>query len=517
MTREQSSGAGAIEHLPHPVGIGKFLDDPRYLGNGGRWPAIRDEETRIVKRDPTEIALAWGTGAGKTALGADLFCYYAYCILPGIADGSFFERYELRGDKPVFFFCLATRTEQARDNFFAEVRGRIEHSPWFQEHFPPDERVHSRIVFTRNDERLPLIIEPLGSSERGPLAYDCYCCAIDEAGWFVESEGKLGDLAENLYHRIRSRMIGRFLGAGVLMNLSAPRYVDDFVQRRVRQIETSGDERLYASRKALWETRPQLIAELKDGKWLELPHPDTGLLTRIPMSLQTAFESNADMAWRDFGAVPVGAFTPLDPKATVFLRKCATLPGPSHEPEEGAQYYVHGDIGLTKDACAVAMVHVCDFTWDNEPIVAVDRVEIVPRRPDTGQVEIEDVKRLVLGWRDEGYLISQASFDQFQSVDLCQRLSRMGVPTKSVSVDATTEAYDRLKVLVHEGRFRRFTGTSAAETFEREYRSLELVQGVKVDHPPGGSKDVADAVAGAASEAVKALGASDGHIGFGVL
>jgi len=417
----------------------------------------------------------------------------------------------------VFFFCLATRMQQARDNFFAEVRGRIERSPWFQREFPPAKGVSSRIIFTRGDKPLPLIIEPLGSSERGPLAYDCYCCAIDEAGWFVESEGKLGDLAENLYHRIHSRTISRFLGDGVLMNLSAPRYVDDFVQRRVRQIEEGDDERLYASRKATWETHPQLRAELKNGKSFEVLHPETGARVDIPLSLQSAFDGNPDMSWRDFGAVPVGALTPLDPKASHFLQKCATRPGPSPEPEGHALYYVHGDIGLTKDACAVAMVHVSGFSGDGEPKVVVDRVEIIPRRPDTGQVEIEDVKRLVLRWRKEGYQIAQVSFDQYQSADLLQRLGRVGMRAKLVSVDAGTEAYDRLKVLLHEGRFAYFAGTPAAERFEREYRQLELVKGVKVDHPPGGSKDVTDAIAGAASEAVKALGASSGRIGFQLL
>jgi hypothetical protein len=405
------------------------------------------------------------------------------------------------------------------------VRGRIERSPWFQRHFPPDPKSSSRIVFTQRKgegddevlERLPLIIEPLGSSERGPLAYDCYCCAIDEAGWFVESEGKLGDLAENLYHRIHSRMVGRFLGDGVLMNLSAPRYMDDFVQRRVRQIEDGDNDRLYASRKALWETRPQLIAELKNGKSFEAPHPETGLLEPIPLSLRSAFDGNPDMSWRDFGAIPVGALTPLDPKAADFLQMCATRPGPSAAPEGHALYYVHTDIGLTRDACAVAMVHVCGFSEDREPKVAVDRVDIVPRRPDTGEVELEDVKRLVLAWRQEGYLIAQVSFDQYQSADLRQRLARAGMRTNIVSVDASTEPYDRLKVLLHEGRLAYFTGTAAMERFEREYRQLELVKGVKVDHPPGGSKDVADAIAGAASEAVKALGASSGHIGFQLL
>jgi len=52
------------------------------------------------------------------------------------------------------------------------------------------------------------------------------------------------------------------------------------------------------------------------------------------------------------------------------------------------------------------------------------------------------------------------------------------------------------------------------EPLKRELRSLEIIRGRKVDHPPRGSKDVADAAAGAVSEAVRAWGGGEiqGHV-----
>ena len=44
------------------------------------------------------------------------------------------------------------------------------------------------------------------------------------------------------------------------------------------------------------------------------------------------------------------------------------------------------------------------------------------------------------------------------------------------------------------------------EKFMSEIRRLELVQGKKVDHPSKGSKDCADAVAGAVYNAVESEG-----------
>ena len=61
-----------------------------------------------------------------------------------------------------------------------------------------------------------------------------------------------------------------------------------------------------------------------------------------------------------------------------------------------------------------------------------------------------------------------------------------------LSVDRDMIAYDTLKSLIATDRL----SCIQNDTFLSEMRRLELKQGKKVDHPPNGSKDCADAVAG---------------------
>lgn len=500
LTREQLEAAAELRlrekaRAQHQgLTLQQFLTDPHYLGNANIWRSTRETLLDIDARQPREIVLPWGIGSGKSMCGALYLCWLAYKHLPAIADRSFFQRYQLKGDKPVFMFVLATRLEQARDSIFAEVQGAIRNSPWFMENYPPAHYKH-QVQFTQHGKPLPFIVRPLGASPRGPLALDCFACAIDEAGFWVESAGKLGDSAEEINNRIRTRMVSRFLDAGVLLNLSAPRYVGDFVQRRARQIEQNGDVRAYCSRKAVWECKPELVAEVERGEGAELPHPETGRPTFVPASLVADFEANPELAWREYGGVPSLALEAFDPTAAQFLSECATLETlPQAKP--GHLYYIHGDLALTGDRAALAMVHP-----EADGRIVLDRLEEIPKREDTRSVEINDVKDRILQWKAQKFGIAQASFDQFQSADLIQRLSREGVRSETVSVDKTLEGYNALKTAIHEKRFAYWSGTKNIATFIDEYARLELVRGVKADHAPGGSKDFSDAVAGAVWQA----------------
>jgi hypothetical protein len=89
------------------------------------------------------------------------------------------------------------------------------------------------------------------------------------------------------------------------------------------------------------------------------------------------------------------------------------------------------------------------------------------------------------------------SFDGWQSIDSRQMLRQQGFAVKEVSVDRSEQPYRTLRDLVVARRVRWYR----YEPLLQELRGLEWVRGVKVDHGRGGSKDVADAVAGAVSEA----------------
>jgi len=77
-------------------------------------------------------------------------------------------------------------------------------------------------------------------------------------------------------------------------------------------------------------------------------------------------------------------------------------------------------------------------------------------------------------------------------VDSIQILKSRGIEAEILSVDKDTKAYDTFKEMLHTKRFDCYY----YEPLHKEYQRLELIKGKKVDHPPGGSKDVCDAVAG---------------------
>lgn len=226
-----------------------------------------------------------------------------------------------------------------------------------------------------------------------------------------------------------------------------------------------------------------------------MQHPKTGAVVKIPNSLAGQYaRGDANIFWRDYGGLPMAAVSPYDPHAEHFLEKCRTL---AHLPDvdEGQGVYVHADIGLRHDSCCVAMVMAVGDK------ATLSRAKIIPPREDTREVEISDIREQVRYWRSQGWYIRQVSADSFASESLLQQLRRDGFDVRVVSVDRTPAAYEALKAALHEERFAYFD-SEATQLFEREYAALELIEGVRVDHPPKGSKDMSDAIAGATCEAL---------------
>jgi len=79
-------------------------------------------------------------------------------------------------------------------------------------------------------------------------------------------------------------------------------------------------------------------------------------------------------------------------------------------------------------------------------------------------------------------------FDQWSSTESIQRLFSEGVYTEKMG--ATLEMYDALKMLVYSGMIE----MPLHDLLMIELRQLNLIKGKKIDHPPNGSKDLADAL-----------------------
>ena len=126
--------------------------------------------------------------------------------------------------------------------------------------------------------------------------------------------------------------------------------------------------------------------------------------------------------------------------------------------------------------------------------VIVDYVQAIMAEefPDS-EIDFAAIREFIISLREQGFNITMVTYDSFQSADSIQQLRQAGFNADTLSVDKNTEAYDLLKELIYT----KCCALPNHPLLLQELRQLEFIKGKKVDHPPRGSKDVADAVAGA--------------------
>lgn len=171
-----------------------------------------------------------------------------------------------------------------------------------------------------------------------------------------------------------------------------------------------------------------------------------------------------------------------------------------------APRWIHVDPALTGDSLGIAMGYISKYIEvikrddynveykDIEPIFVIEfMLRVLP--PKDERIELADIRRrLVYPLMGGGFKIAGFSSDSYQSAESFEHMKNKGVKKAiEISVDKTTEPYDILKSAMYEGRIRYYQ----YEPFIEELENLILDRKKnKVDHPPKGSKDVADAVAG---------------------
>ena len=120
------------------------------------------------------------------------------------------------------------------------------------------------------------------------------------------------------------------------------------------------------------------------------------------------------------------------------------------------------------------------------------------------EIMIADVRRLLYSLKDDlGFRIISATMDGFQSQDTIQQFNKRRIFAEVLSIDRSTAPYEDLREAIYENRIEfpeymchmSSTDLTATEVAVKELSEL-VDNGKKVDHPPDGSKDVADCIAG---------------------
>ena len=525
------------EFEERPATLREFLG-PRYLNIEGRVrPAILEALEDILGDEVsgdkmTKFPLAMitgGIGIGKTTVASIILPYMAHWVLCLRDPQGFFNL--LPGSR-IAFMQMSTSESQAKEVVFGDIKARIEHSPWFRDTYPFDHKFKNQIRFPKD-----IWIIPGDSAETTFEGYNILGGILDEADSHKVTKEK--DYADQGYTTIHSRVASRFGDRGFLLVIGQMKRANGFAAKKYAEFKK--DPNAYAVRMAIWESlgwhRFLKDDGTRDSFWYNtdrheiVPAGIPGLLggdsdkfIEIPNLYRKDFENNPQKALRDLAGIPPltgspfialaykieqardrwieryqGIETPVDPRGRIaeWFKTTNSLKRACHI---DLAYSPNGD------ALGFAMGHVAEVVqvegeW--KPYIVIDMLMRI-HAPAGREIFIGDIRRLIYELRDERrFKIVKVTMDGFQSTDTMQQLERRRIATELVSVDRNLTPYYDLRDALYENRIDipkymvrlRDDDVNFTEIAYKEMSEL-TDDGMKIDHPEDGSKDVSDAIAG---------------------
>jgi hypothetical protein len=533
-----------------PAGISEFLDAEYLNISKTIRPGLRKALVDIFGDDPNphrispyEDALFTGAiGIGKTTFASIALPYMAHWVLCLENPQEYFE---LIPGSRIAFMQMSTSVKQATGVVFGDIFARIKHSPWFANNYPHDDRYTKEIKFPKD-----IWILPGGSAETMFEGYNILGGIIDEMDSHKITEDK--DYADVGYDAINSRIASRFpvFGddglesghKGLMICLGQMKKGNGFAARKMKEL--SKKEKAYVWRQTIWESFGwERYTNKQTGKrnsfWYDtkrkkiIPDGIKDMLEsvehvmEVPTTYRKQFETNPEKALRDLAGIPPAASDPfisLVDRIEEARERWKERHGHSSpvgddphrilfEPwfrggSDPRKRHVHIDLGYSPegDALGMAMGYVeavVDIEGEKKPYIVFDCLMRM-HAPPGQEILIQDVRRLVYDLKDDrGFRIYSISMDGFQSTDSLQQFRKKRFVADYLSVDRSTLPYEDLRDAIYERRIEfpeyvthlRLGDTERVEIAVKELMELGY-DGKKVDHPPQGSKDVADAMAG---------------------
>jgi hypothetical protein len=517
-----------------PVSPEQFLLDPFYLGLEGQvYPKVLDEYIEICSRKYQEVVFTGSIGSAKTSLALWVTAYQLY-LVSLLEDPQ--KVFGLDHASEILFILQSLNEKKAVNLNFGRFKTLIKKSPYFATHFPHNAGLESELQFPNR-----VIVRPVSGDVAATIGENVMSAIIDELNFMAvvenskqasEAEGTYNQ-AVALYNSIARRRKSRFMlqgkTAGMLCLVSSKKYPGEFTDQRIEAAQR--DATIYVYDKRTWDVFPE---DRFTGEWFpifigdlahkpkilddedEVPQNQQHLLDWIPEEYREDFETDIINALRDIAGKATRATNPFftspekvaaafgTRKSVLSLTDCdfvnsTPLIYPKRFKDKERFRWVHLDLSISGDCTGVACGYVSDFKTverggqvEKLPMIDYDFLLRV-HPPRGGEILYFKIRSLIYKLQELGLNIRWISFDSFQSRDSIQVLRQKGFSTGLLSMDKELLPYDTLKTAIYDGR----VSAPEHETAHEELISLErdLKKG-KVDHPPQGSKDVGDAMAG---------------------
>lgn len=534
-----------LQKYPHfiekPASIVEFLGDDYLNIEKGVRPGLKAE---LVELFGTEVngerisryqkgMFTGAIGIGKTTLASIILpymCHWALCL----RNPQGF--YDLLPGSKIAFMQMSTSSSQAKETVFGDIKSRIQYSPWFQNNYPYDTSFENQIRFKQKD----IWVLPGNSAETTFEGYNILGGILDEADSHKVTADK--DYAEQGYDTIRNRITSRYEDRGFLLVVGQMKKSSGFAKRKYEELQK--DPEAHTVRMTIWESRGWARYLNSDGTrdsfWYDIKRKevvpsgaakriaqDSTHLLEIPNDYRKEFENSPEKALRDLAGIPPSAGDPfisltykLEEAVQRWQERYDNIGSPVNEDSVRPQFAkwfkapnslrraMHLDIAYSSngDALGLAMGHVAEVVEDEgemKPYIVFDFL-LRMKAPAGTEIILSEVRHMIYNLKEEfGFRIRMVSMDGFQSTDTKQQLRKRKFQTDYLSVDKSKLPYEDLRDAINENRiefppYKTYLNKGDSDLVEIAIKELSELEDKdkKVDHPIGGSKDVADCMAG---------------------
>jgi hypothetical protein len=518
-----------------PVSITEFICSPHYLNKGKEiYPGVLSAAEELNNGAYVEAIMTGGIGSGKTTLALYTNAYQLY-LLSCMRNPH--GQFGLDPSSEILLVFQSMTMKLAQGVDYMRFRHMIEGSPYFLHHYPFDRKLHAKLVFPNRVEVIPVAgteTAAIGQNVMGGLIDELNYMSVVEKSRVAVDKGTY-DQAILLYNSIARRRKSRFMEngklPGILCLVSSKKYPGQFTDQKVREAER--DPTIFVYDKRVWDIKPD---DFGNQGWFSVfsgdltrkprmldaedvvPDVDRPLVVSVPEEFRLEFEKDVINALREIAGVSTLARHPFfievdkvhhsfHARESIFAQSQVdfvetrlTLLKRNFWNQEIPRF-AHVDLALSGDSAGLAIGTVKGFKSVSSdpqnpaymPEVWIDgTLEIRP--PKNCEILLSKVREVIVTLKRMGLNIVWVTFDQFQSSDSQQILRQQGFITGHQSMDdVPCKPYDFTKTAAYEGRL----NIPQHPRLQREMLMLEKdTKTGKVDHPPGASKDLSDALAG---------------------
>lgn len=490
------------ELTEQPVPIEVFVQDKKYLG----LPPLSEiqleivrHSTQIFKQDTlinlmgeqagieyykkytdNEVICMLGKGSGKDHCSRISIAYTSY-LLHCLTDPLTY--YGKAKGVYIDLLNLAVNAQQAQRVFFEPLKNLLLSSPYFNEvGFEP--RVSEIFFFSR-----PVRCFSGHSESEGWEGYEVLTIILDEIAAFKTDAELRGEVrskgsASAIYNMSKLSVMSRFPEVGKVILLSFPRYKGDFIQQRFFNSREKEEPKTWSIKAATWEVNPTIKREQLESEYIRNPIEARARFECEPPNMEDAYFRDPDSVRKAFNYRE----SPIDEEG-VFK--------PWFNNKDGHIRFIHVDLALKKDRAALSMVHCAGFREvktsigvETLPIINVDLIHSWEASVGA-EINFASIRQMIVDLCRK-FDVAKVTFDRWQSVEMIQSLRGQGINADFHSVKKSD--YDTLTTAIYDTRLRGYWNEILVE---EELLKLRLFANNKIDHPASGSKDLADALAGA--------------------